>query len=207
PMSTVFKPIGFGDVYQTNSTLREQFFEASWKRQEQEARRQLLRLFLWSLAVKGEAILKTVERSKSAWGEYDEHSKKLEKELEEQKEYAQDAKDRLYHQDTEDYKLRLPYPIATTDVPPETFYYDKNEHGFTTCVEIKEIPYLEALERFGAGLDSSGNVIDPKTWSGLDERAAGLARYEWTHMMRGKSEQTLRCIEAWDYQVQCIVLQ
>src|SRR4030095_17259891 len=100
---------------------------------------------------------------------YDEHSKKLEKELEQKKEYDQDAKDRLYHQDTEDYKLRLPYPIATTDVPPETFYYDKNENGFTTCVEIKEIPYLEALARFGAGLDSSGNVGESKTWGGRDD--------------------------------------
>ena len=36
PMSTVFKPVGFGDIYQQNSTLRENFFEASWKRQEQE---------------------------------------------------------------------------------------------------------------------------------------------------------------------------
>ena len=207
PMSTVFKPIGFGDVYQQNSTLREQFFEASWKRQEQEARRQLLRLFLWSLAVKGEGILKTVERTKSAWGEYGEQSKRLEKELEEQKEYDQDAKDRLYHHETEDYKLRLPYPIATTDVSPETFYYTKNENGLTCAVEIKDIPYMEALERFGAGLDSSGNVVDPKTWSGLDERAAGLARAEWTHMMKGAHEQTVRCVEAWDYRVQTIVLQ
>src|SRR5580765_3116485 len=63
PMSVVFKPIGFGDVYQQNSTLRENYFESSWKRQEQEAKRQLLRLFMWSLATKGEGILKTVERS------------------------------------------------------------------------------------------------------------------------------------------------
>src|SRR5262245_52631515 len=26
PMSTVFKPVGFGDVYQQNATLREHFF-------------------------------------------------------------------------------------------------------------------------------------------------------------------------------------
>src|SRR5215471_17913323 len=70
PMTTVFKPIGFGDVYQTNSTLREHFFEASWKRQEQEARRQLLRLFMWSMAVKGEGIIKTVERQRAAWNQY-----------------------------------------------------------------------------------------------------------------------------------------
>jgi hypothetical protein len=206
PMTTQFKPIGFGDVYQQNSTLREQFFEASWKRQEQEARRQLLRLFMWSLAVKGEGVLKTVERCKTAWGEYDEKSKDLEKQLRKEYEGDQDAQDRVYHSKTESYKLHLPYPIATTDVPPETFYYTKNENGLTSAVEVKELPYQEALERFGAGLDSSGNVIDPKTWSGLDPRAMGLARAEWSHMMRGSNTQTLRCIEAWDYKTQVIVL-
>src|SRR5215471_16991422 len=62
-----FRPIGFGDVYQENSTRRERFFEASWLRQEQESRRQLFRVFMWALAVKGEAILKTCERSSVAW--------------------------------------------------------------------------------------------------------------------------------------------
>jgi len=212
PMSTVFKPVGFGDVYQQNSTLREKFFEASWKRQEQEARRQLLRLFMWSMAVKGEGILKTVERSKAAWSDYDTKSKKLEDDLAKEHEYDQDAKDRLYDHETEGYKLAAPYPIASTDVPPETFYYTKNENGFTSAVEIKELPYMEALERFGAGLDASGNVVAPKTWSGLDPRAAELARAEWSSIMgrtshsAGAGAQTIRCIEAWDYQTQVICL-
>ncbi len=208
PQRVVFKPIGFGDIYQQNSTLREGFFESAWKRQEQEAKRQLLRLFMWSMATKGEGILKTVERSRAAWSDYDKKQKDLEKELEAEKAYDQDAKDRMYDHETENYKLSLPYPIATTDVPPETFYYTKNENGYTACVEIKELPYLEALERFGAGLDRQGNVVDPKTWSGLDPRATELARAEWSHIMgNGKSEQTIRCIEAWDYQVQTICLQ
>jgi len=206
PMSTTFKPIGFGDIYQQNSTLREQFFEASWLRQEQEAKRQLLRLFLWSLCVKGEGILKTVERSKTAWGEYDTKSKKLQKELDSDKEFDQDAKDRMYNSETENYKLSLPYPICTTDVPPETFYYSMNENGLTSVVEIKEVPYLESLERFGAGLDRSGNVVSPDTWSGLDPRAMELARAEWTEVMRTSGVNTLRCVEAWDHQVQCILL-
>jgi hypothetical protein len=210
PMSIQFKPIGFGDVYQQNATLREHFFESSWTRQETEARRQLLRLFLWSLAVKGEGILKTVERCHTAWGEYDKESKDIEDELEKIKEYDQDAKDRMYHTKTEEVKLRLPYPICTTDVPPETFYYTKNENGLTGVVEIKDLPYQEALERFGTGLDSHGNVVDPKTWSGLDPRAAELARAEWSNLYgRGGNGtiSTIRCIEAWDYKCQVIVLQ
>jgi hypothetical protein len=213
PMSIQFKPIGFGDVYQQNATLREHFFEASWKRQEQEARRQLLRLFLWSLAVKGEGILKTVERCHTAWGEYDTQARDIEKDLEAIREYDQDAKDRMYHQKTEEVKLRLPYPICTTDVPPETFYYTQNENGLTACLEVKEMPYQEALERFGAGLDSNGNVVDPKTWSGLDPRAAELARAEWSSLYghgrytMGVTQSTIRCIEAWDYKCQVILLQ
>jgi hypothetical protein len=212
PMTIQFKPIGFGDVYQQNATLREHFFEASWKRQEEEARRQLLRLFLWSLAVKGEGILKTVERCHTAWAEYDVESKDIETALDKVDEYDQDAKDRLYHSQTEEVKLRLPYPICTTDVPPETFYYTKNENGLTAVVEIKDLPYQEALERFGTGLDSSGNVVEPKTWSGLDPRVLELARAEWAGSFRksttGSGKQnTIRCIEAWDYQQQVILLQ
>jgi len=207
PMSVVFKPIGFGDVYQANSTQREKFFESSWLRQEQEARRQLLRLFLWSLVVKGEGILKTVERTKTVWGDYDEKSKDLQQQLDDEHAFDQDAKDRIYNQKTEDYKLALPYPICSTDVPPETFYYEKNENGLTAVMEIKEVPYSAALERFGAGLDSSGNVVDPQTWSGLDPRSAGLARAEWTRVMKSASTNTIRCIEAWDHQVQVICLQ
>src|SRR5215471_7669039 len=209
PMSTVFKPIGFGDVYQTNSTLREHFFEASWKRQEQEARRQLLRLFMWSMAVKGEGIIKTVERQRAAWNQYSDKSKDLEAELNADPELDQHAKDMLYDRSTEDYKLALPYPICSTDVPPETFYYTKNENGFTSVVEIKELPYMQALEKFGTGLNSSGEVIPPKTWSGLDPRAAELARAEWSTTMRGSragAEQTIRCVEAWDWQTQVILL-
>lgn len=210
PQRVVFKPIGFGDIYQANSTLREGFFEAAWKRQETEAKRQLLRLFMWSMATKGEGILKTVERCNTAWGDYTEKSKELEKMLQESKEYDQDAKDRVYDHETENIKLTLPYPIATTDVPPETWYYAKNENGLTLGMEIKELPYLEALERFGAGLDSSGNVIDPQTWSGFDSRATELARAEWGNMMRGgkgNAQNTIKCIEAWDYKIQTIVLQ
>ena len=210
PMSINFKPIGFGDVYQQNATLREHFFESSWKRQEQEARRQLLRLFLWSLAVKGEGVLKTVERTHTAWAEYDQDSKGIQDELDKVKEYDQDSKDRLYDHQTEEVKLKLPYPIATTDVPPETFYYTKNENGLTACVEIKELPYQEALERFGTGLNSSGDVVDPKTWSGLDPRAVELARAEWSNQYRRGgvgTTNTIRCIEAWDYRCQVIVLQ
>ena len=206
PQAIGFKPIGFGDVYQANSTLRERFFESSWNRQEQESRRQLFRLFMWSMAVKGEGILKTCERQTSAWSTYADESDRLMQQLE-QDGLDQHAKDLAYDKGTEQLKLQLPYPIATTDVPPETFYYQQNENGLTSVVEIKDVPYLDALERFSCGMDTRGNVIGPETWSGLDPRAAGLARAEWQRVMRGSGYSTIRCIEAWDSQVQVICLQ
>ena len=206
PVSVVFKPLGFGDVHQANSSLREHFFEASWVRQEHEAQRQLRRLFMWSLAVKGEGILKTVERARTAWGDYDKQAEKYLKEIEEDEDYDQDAKDRLYNAKTEEMKLTVPYPIATTDVPPETFYYTKNENGLTSVVEIKEMPYVEALERFGAGLDRNGNVVAPDDLRHLDHNAAQLARAEWSEVMRSSRSNTVRCIEAWDHECQVILL-
>jgi hypothetical protein len=199
-----FRPVGFGDVYQENSTRRERFFEASWQRQEAEARRQLTRLFMWALAVKGEGVLKTLERTQAVWNTYFDDAESYQKQLESDG-LDQDAQDRAYDRKTEDMKLNLPYPIATTDVPPETFYYTKNENGYTSVVEIKDVPYLEALERFGAELDSSGNVR--KSESAFDPVAAQLARPEWARVMKSAGSSNLRCIEAWDEHVQVICLQ
>ena len=201
PPTVSFRPVGFGDVYQQNSTRRERFFEASWDRQQQEARRQLTRLFMWSLAVKGEGILKTLERSAAVWSTYAQSAEDYQKQLEADG-LDQHAQDMAYHSKTEEMKRGLPYPIATTDVPPETFYYTKNENGYTSVVEIKDVPYLEALERFGAGLDSSGNVR-----TGIDPQAAQLARPEWSRVMRSAGSTNLRCIEAWDEHVQVVCLQ
>src|SRR5262252_5313213 len=181
PPSVSFRPVGFGDVYQQNSTRRERFFEASWQRQEQEARRQLIRTFMWSLVSKGEGVLKTCERASLAWATYATDAESYRKELESEG-LDQHAQDLAYDGHTEQLKLQLPYPIATTDVPPETFYYTKNENGYTAVVEIKDVPYLEALERFGASLDASGNV---QSGTGtVDPASVELARAEWSHVMK-----------------------
>jgi hypothetical protein len=200
PLTIQFRPIAFGDIAQSNATLREKFFEASWARQEQEANRQLLRLFMYALATKGAAVLKTVERTQTAWSDYTSQQQALEQQLAYERDFDQDAKDRVYHAETEQMKLALPYPIATTDVPPETFYFNKNENGFTACVEIKQVPYLEALERFGTALDSHGQVMRPNDYENLDQRAMGLARAQSRELMTG-TDQTVTIVEAWDYQL------
>jgi hypothetical protein len=205
PVTVQFRPVGFGDVQQQNATAREHFFEASWHRQQDEANRRLTRLFMYALAAKGEGILKTCERASAVWGPYYQQSQDLADQLQSE-EYDTDAQDRIYNTRTEEYKLPLPYPIASTDVPPETFYYSQNENGKTAVVEIKQLPYLEALQRFGAGLSNRGQVISPQSWKDLDPRAIELTRVEWARVMRDARCSTLTCIEAWDYQVQSVVL-
>jgi hypothetical protein len=158
---------------------------------------------MWSLAVKGEGILKTLERSAAVWSDYTDQADAYARGLQDDG-LDQNAQDMAYDKHTENLKLHLPYPIATTDVPPETFYYTKNENGYTSVVEIKDVPYLEALERFGAALDSSGNVKRPT--DGFDPRAAQLARPEWAHVMKSAGSTNLKCIEAWDENVQVICL-
>jgi len=77
PPSVNCEPLTRGLKGQQNAEKREHFFEASWARQESDSRRPLLRLFMGSLVAKGEGVLKTVERSKAAWGEYRAQSKRL----------------------------------------------------------------------------------------------------------------------------------
>ena len=183
-----FAPTGIGTGPTENATKREMFFEASWQRQERESRRRLLRAFIYSLVLKGEGVLKTVERSRSAWGGYREYSAKLLAQLAKDHTLDQDGRDRYYNAKTEEWKrLHAPYPIRTTDVLPETFYYLKGEDGFNACVEVKDVPYLDTLERFKMGLDSRGHVV-PAT--------IGLPLPEWQSVMRGVGSN-IKMFEIW----------
>jgi hypothetical protein len=206
PATVQFKPTAFGDSPMQNATRRERFFEASWERQQDESKRRLLRLFMYSLATKGEGILKTVERKRAAWSTYYDQSQEVLIELLKSY-YDDDAVDHIYNAKTEELKLALPYPIATTDVPPETFYYDMNENGFTSCVEIKQLPYHECLQRFGAGIDNRGRILPPPPdWQDLDPKDLGLAIAEFSRTARGLDTRTITCVEAWDYRTQTITL-
>jgi hypothetical protein len=204
PPTVQYQPTAFGDAAQQNATLREHFFDASWQRQEQDSRRPLLRSLMYSTVAKGEGVLKTISRANSAWREYSNQAKAMEEEIMAEQRYDADAQRRLFDKETEQLKLLAPYPIASTDVPPETFYYNQNENGFTACVEVKTMPYLEALARFGTGLDRDGNVLAPDEWQSLDPRAMALARSEWPRIIQQHRQITV--IEAWDYQTCSIVL-
>src|SRR5262252_7476450 len=191
-----YHPTAFGDAAQQNATLREHFFDASWHRQEQDSRRPILRSLMYSTVSKGEGWLKTVSRANSAWREYSDQARAMAEEIAAEQQYDADAQRRLWHKQTEELKLLAPYPVVTTDVPPETIYYNQNENGNTACVEIKTMPYLEALARFGTGLDRDGRVLAPADWRQLDPRAMSLARAEWPRVVQQHRQITV--IEAWD---------
>jgi hypothetical protein len=162
PPAVRFRPTRIGDTAQVNATLREHFFDASWIRQEDEADAQLFRKFMHALITKGEGILKTTERAKSAWAGYDSYSKKLLDDIDkgEYKGLSPSEKDALYHGKTEEYKRgRASYPICTTDVPPECFYYLRGSHGLTCVAEVKRVPYYETLAQYEMGLDRGGKVV------------------------------------------------
>jgi hypothetical protein len=195
PPSVNCEPLIRGLKGQQNAEKREHFFEASWARQESDSRRPLLRLFMGSLVAKGEGVLKTVERSKAAWGEYRARSKKLLTDLSALDDgVSREARDEYYDEATEEYKKAAPYPIATTDVPPEQFRYWRNEDGFTACAEVSEVPYLECLARYQQGLDARGHVVP---------QAYALPRAEWQRVMG--NTRTVRRIEYWDYK-ECVTV-
>jgi len=195
PPKVHFKAIKRGDPGQENKQLRQDFFEASWLRQQEEARRPLNRLFTHSVVTKGEGIIKVVERSKRAWSGQVAFSKKTRTALDGDQRLDEDSRDRLYDARTEEWKQSQGYPISATDVPPETFYYLRGEDGFSVCAEVKEIPFYDALTRYGASLDGKGRVVP---------EALGLPRAEWVQRMDGA--RMLKMTEVWDWERAVYVL-
>lgn len=204
-----FKPIEFGDTGEENATYRSRFFEASWLRQQREKKRQLYRMFMHSVVTKGEGIFKTFERKQRAWAKYTKYAQDLLEDLdaaEERGDLDVDARSRLFDSQTEQYKRGLPYPIETTEIPPETFYYQKGEDGFVRCAEVKEVPYYETLIRYGAAMNPNGNVV------AMDDIASRpMPAYEWGQIFTPTPGSSLRkslvMIELWDWQYCTVVLR
>lgn len=201
-----FKAIEFGDTGEENATYRSRFFQASWQRQQREKRRQIYRMFMHSVITKGEGIFKTYERKKRAWAKYSDYSNDLLKELDagvQNGEMDYDSRTRLFDAKTEQYKRGLPYPIETTEIPPETFYYQRGEDGFTRIAEVKAVPYYETLLKYEAGLDSNGKVVDQYTGLAVPDTQWGNAWGSYNPNTR----KTLTMIELWDYKYCTIVLR
>ena len=200
-----FKSTEFGDVGEEAAAYRNRFFEGSWIRQQREKRRRLYRLFMHSVVTKGEGILKTHERKLRVWSKYADYTKNTADELDakvDKGELDEDSRNRLFDAQTEEYKRGLPYPIETTEVPPETFYYQRGEDGFTRIAEVKEVPYYETLLRFGSTITESGKVISLDSGTSL-----GVPEEQWGRVFHGANRKTIQWVELWDVKNCTIVLR
>lgn len=204
-----FKAIEFGDTGEENATYRSRFFQSSWTRQQREKRRQIYRMFMHSVITKGEGIFKTFERKQRAWAKYTDYSKDLLAELDQKEltgEIDSHARTQLFDAQTEQYKRGLPYPIETTEIPPETFYYQKGEDGFTRIAEVKQVPYYDTLKRYSATLGQSGKVMSLDDGSSL-----ALPDTHWGQAFSPSPGTNLRrsitMVELWDPEYCTIVLR
>jgi len=200
----IFKPIEFGDPGEDNAAYRERFFEASWLRQQREKRRRIYRVFMHSVVTKGLGVLKTFERKNRAWAKYQDFSTSYADSLDKRMREGvidQDARSRLYDSGTEEYKRGLPYPIETTDIPPETFYYQQGEDGLTRVAEVKDVPYYDTLCHYGAAFDERGRVC-------LDDvMGLPVPRQEWHRTFKHTDRKTIQMVELWDWEYCTIILR
>lgn len=202
-----FDPIKFGSDGEHEAAYRSKFFEGSWARQQREKRRRIHRLFIDSTVTKGIGILKTSERKYRAWAKYTPYSQELLKSFDEKVEAGEmdrDSATRLWDALTEEKKRALPYPIETTEVPPENFYYQMGEDGFVRVAEVAAVPYFETLLKHNAALNGKGQVV------ALDDVASlPLPMEQWGRVF-GKTapnRQYLERIELWDPYTCTIILR
>ena len=200
-----FKPIEFGDPGEEEAAYRMRFFEGSWKRQQREKKRPLHRLFMHAVVTKGEGILKTIPRKNRAWAKYKDFSLKALEEMDaavERGDLDRNSAVRIWDAKTEEFKRGAPYPIETTDVPPETFFYQRGEDGFTRVAEIKNVPFYETLIRYNCSLNPEGKVI----WD--DVTGLGVPPSQWGQAFSGEStRRTIQMVEMWDAHECQIVLR
>lgn len=200
----IFKPIEFGDPGEDNASYRERFFEASWIRQQREKRRRIYRLFMHSVVTKGIGVFKTFERKKRAWAKYEDFAKNKADELDtmlREGTLDPDSRARLYDNSTEEYKRGLPYPIETTEVPPETYYYQQGEDGLVRVAEVKDVPYYDTLCHYGATFTEGGKVsMDSMT-------SLPIPRSEWHNVLKNSDRKTIQMVELWDWEYCTIILR
>jgi hypothetical protein len=206
-----FNPIKFGDEGENEAAYRSKFFESSWLRQQRDKKRRVHRLFMDGVITKGTGWLKTFERKNRAWAKYTPYSKKLLEELDEKVSAGrmdQDSARRLWDAQTEEKKRGLPYPIETTEVPPECVYYQQGEDGFVRIAEVSAVPYFETLLKYKAALNHKGQVI------ALDDIASlPLPMDQWGQVFAKTSgtgstmRQYIERVEVWDVERCTIILR
>jgi hypothetical protein len=190
PPTVQFRPTSMGLGGERNATLRNHYFMGSWRRQEEEAGRRIFRAAMHACVTYGEGIVKTLERTKTAWAAYGGYQRNLKSQLDAEVAAGSldsDSATRVFNAKTEEYKRGLAYPIVSIDVHPQQFYYVKGTSGFTLCVERSRIPYYDAYAKFRAGINGDGKIMP---------EAAALSQLEWQRRLGGQT--SLELTEVWD---------
>lgn len=177
PIKVQFAPVRMGEAGDENATLRENWHEASWERQEEDAARSVYYPWMFSLVTKGLAVQKTLLRSQSLWANYYTFSKGLYRRLKDNPELSDKERNQIWAKSTEEKKLTVPFPIMTTDVPANTFYYLRGEQGLTVAAEHKFVPYSRLLADF-----NGMKKIDPRAL-GLPVSRQDLPHYGSDEML------------------------
>ena len=154
-------PFQTGQAGDINATRRERWHESAWERQEDDAQRSLYFPWMFALVQKGEAIFKTMQRSQRLWKDYYHFSNDLYQRLAKDDSLTQDQREESYSKRADEYKRQAPFPIVTTDVVPESFWYILTEDGISCAVEALEIPYNRAFALFKGGRSVDGKEITP----------------------------------------------
>jgi hypothetical protein len=186
PPRPLHTPVDIDEASLENSALRNEYFARHWVRMEQERKERTFRNWIWNLTAKGEGVLKTHEKTNTAWAKYHPFQKELQERLKKDFEGDQDSQDRVFDRETENWKRRSAYPLVTLDVPPESFYYIKGDGGFSFCSEVKRVPYFETLRRYHASVSGDGKITTAEM---------GQPQTEWGRVLGGIA--TLKLIEVW----------
>lgn len=212
PVHISFNKVGVGDDALRNKSLRERFFAASWRAQQKQTRRPIFRQWMHQGLAKGEMVMKTVERRKTAWAGYHRERQALHKAIWEDASPENKYRDLDYKskQDIEAVKaaeLRraAAYPIRSTDVLPDTCYYNLGDDGMTMFAEVKLVPYYQALSKYNCTLTSTGRVVPLNERGELDTANKGIPRQEWQKVMG--STKMLQLVEVWEPEECVMVLQ
>lgn len=203
-----FEPIKFGSEGEDEAAYRCRFFEGSWIRQQREKKRRVHRLFMDSTITKGDGWLKTEERKARAWAKYTNYSRSLLADLDKQVEAGdidEDSRTRLFDAQTEEKKRGLPYPIETTEVPPECMYYQQGEDGYVRIAEVSAVPFFSTLIKYKAALNAQGQVC------AMDDVASlPLPVDEWGNVFSKKlswNRKFIEKVELWDCERRSIILR
>lgn len=118
---------------QRNSSLRERWTKAAWRRMEAQSGRPIWRMAMDAAVADGLGVIKVIH-DKDAWLDYPKRKRR------------EDGGD--YNDRADAWKKTAPFPIFATDLDPLCYFPSKNGYKLTEVVEINKRPLKPAMQAF-----------------------------------------------------------